>query len=260
MRFVVFTLYFLLSLSRPLLAAPPQQAQPWLGIEVDPSTAQGVKAKRVIKDTPAQRAGLVDGDVITAVDKEKVNSREELMAVLRAKGVGSKVTVHFIRKEKAETRELKLEVLPDMLDLAKAQLLNRPSPPFELKAVLDGKIIKSSDLKGKVHVLEFWATWCPACRAAAPYISKWAAKHADIPVIGISDEDEATIAAFAKREKLGYTFVSDPGGKVQGDYGMGSIPAFILVDRKGVVKDISVGVGEYLETLLRKAETLAKQK
>jgi thiol-disulfide isomerase/thioredoxin len=241
-------------------AAPLQQVQPWLGIEVDATVPGGVKAKRVIKSTPAERAGLQDGDLITSIDAEKVKSREELMAVLRAKGVGTKVLVNFLRKEKAEKRELKLEILPDMLDLAKAQLIDKPSPAFEVKAIQGGKAIKRADLLGKVYILEFWATWCPACRAAAPFISKWAAAHPSIPVIGISDEEASVIEAFVKREKLGYQFATDPSGKIQGDFAMGSIPAFILIDKKGFVKDISVGVGEYLETFLNNADALDKKK
>lgn len=260
MKFAFLLAFLMLCRPLSLSAAPVQQVQPWLGIEVDPSIPEGVKAKRVIKGTPAERAGLTDGDMITAIDSEKVKTRDELMAVLRAKGVGTKVTVHFLRKEKEEKRELKLEIVPDMLDLAKAQLLGKPAPAFSLKAVSDGKPIKSTDLKGKVYILEFWATWCPACRAAAPYISKWSDAHKGIPVIGISDEEPEAIARFVKQENLHYSFVSDPEGKTQGDYAMGSIPAFILIDRKGIVKDISVGVGEYLDTFLKEAERLSKEK
>lgn len=242
------------------LAAGAQQVQPWLGVELDATAPETILVKRVIPGAPAERAGFASGDSITAIDKDKVKNRDELMAILRARGVGSKVVVHFKRKGKEETKDLKLEIVPDMLDLAKAQLLNKPAPPFELPSVKDKTIYRNADLKGKVYVLEFWATWCPACRAAAPSLSAWSAKHKDIPILGISDEDPAVIQAFAKREKIGYAQTHDVENKVQSAYGMGSIPAFILIDQKGVVNDLTVGVGEYLETLLQKAETLSKHK
>jgi len=236
-----------------------QQVQPWLGVELD-AKSDGITIKRVIPGAPAERVGFTPGDTITAIDAEKVKSRDELMAVLRAKGVGTKVTVHFKRKNKDETKELKLEMLPDMLDFAKAQLLGKPAPAFELASVMDKARFKNEDLKGKVYILEFWATWCPACRAASPYLSEWAKAHPDIPIIGISDEEVAVIKAYATREKVSYPQTQDPGNKVQVAYGMSSIPAFILIDQKGVVNDLTVGVGDYLEALLKKAEKLAKAK
>lgn len=241
-------------------AAPAQQVQPWLGVEIDADAKSGILVKRVIPGAPAEKAGFQAGDVIAAIDKEKVKNRDELMSVLRAKGVGSRVTVHFQRKGKAETKELKLEMLPDMLDLAKAQLLGKPAPAFELPSIKDKSVIKNADLKGKVYILEFWATWCPACRAAAPYINQWTKAHSDIPVIGVSDEEPSVIQAFVTREKLSYMQTQDKDNKVQSAYGMGSIPAFILVDKNGVVNDLTVGVGEYLEALLNKAEKLSKEK
>ncbi len=240
-------------------AAPAQQLQPWLGVELEAETG-GITIKRVIPGAPAERVGFTAGDTITAIDAEKVKSRDELMAVLRGKGVGTKVTVHFSRKQKEESKELKLEMLPNMLDLAKAQLLNKPAPRFELASVTDKTRIRSDDLKGKIYILEFWATWCPACRAAAPFLSAWSQAHKDITVIGISDEDPAVINAFIGHEKISYAQAQDPDDRVQGAYGMASIPAFILIDRKGVVNDLTVGVGEYLETLLNKADKLAKEK
>ncbi|MBC7659370.1 MAG: redoxin family protein [Chitinophagaceae bacterium] len=250
------------SKNEPALHSDKQQVQPWLGVEVDVSISGGVGVKRVISGTPADRAGFLPGDLITAIDKEKIKSRDELMAVLRDKGVGSKVAVHLTRKGKSETKELKLEMVPNLLDLAKAQLLNKPAPAFELTELGSGgkRTIKNADMKGKVFILEFWATWCPACRAASPFINEWSKAHKDIPVIGISDEEDALVSAFVAHEKISYTQTLDHEGKVQGAFGMGSIPAFILIDRSGQVNDLTVGVGEYLETLLNKADALAKQK
>lgn len=259
------TLQFVFSLTLAMsgqlaFAAGAQQVQPWLGVELDATAPDTILVKRVIPGAPAERAGFVSGDLIKAIDKDKVKNRDELMAILRARGVGSKVVVHYKRKGKDETKDLKLEIVPDMLDLAKAQLLNKAAPAFELASIKDQTVYRNADLKGKVYVLEFWATWCPACRAAAPYLSAWSAKHQDIPIIGISDEEPAVIQAFVTREKIGYAQTQDVANKVQSAYGMGSIPAFILVDQKGVVNDLTVGVGEYLETLLKKAEILSKQK
>ena len=241
----------------PSLYAQVKQVQPWLGVELDQAVPkEGVRIKRVIGSTPAERAGFQDGDVLTAVDKESIKSRESLMEILRNKGVGTSVKIHFLRQNKTSVKELKLEIVPDMLDLAKANLVKKPALAFELIQVEDKKPLTNADLKGQAYILEFWATWCPACRAAAPYLSQWAKKHPHIPVIGISDESPETILAFAKRERLSYRQTHDPEAKAQNAYGMGSIPAFILVDKKGDVVDLTVGGGDYLAALLAKAAAL----
>lgn len=251
----LFLLMFLVLI--PNLSAQVQQVQPWLGVEIDPAEQkEGILVKRVITGAPAERAGFQGGDILTGVDKEKIKNRDGLLEILRNKGVGTTVKVHYIRQKKAAVKDLKLEIVPDMLDLAKANLLKKPALAFELQDVASKKTLTPADFKGKAYILEFWATWCPACRAAAPFINQWAKAHPHIPVIGVSDESPETIIAFAKREKLSYLQTFDKEAKAQNAYGMGAVPAFILVDKKGDVVDLTVGGGDYLEALLNKAAAL----
>ena len=252
---IILLLVWLLTLSAQ--AAPMQQIQPWLGVAVDEKVKDGVMIKVVLEQTPAEKAGLLGGDLITAVDEVKVKNRNELMEVLRSKGVGHSVTVLFKRQGKEEKKILKLEALPDSLDLLRRQLLDKPALAFELVDVADKKAIKNQDLLGKVIILEFWATWCPACRSAIPQLNRWAKKHKNISIIGVSDEPEETIKNFLKSEKVHYTMAMDTQGKIQSDYQISSIPAFILIDQKGVIRDLTLGAGDYLETLIQKAELLA---
>ncbi|RZA14981.1 MAG: PDZ domain-containing protein, partial [Proteobacteria bacterium] len=155
-----------------------QQIQPWLGVEIDPAPQPvGIRVKRTITGAPAEKAGFKEGDVLKAIDKEPIKNREGLLETLRNRGVGTTVKVHFIRAGKDEVKDLKLEVVPDMLDLAKANLVKKPALPFELQNVVTKKKLTNADLKGKAYILEFWATWCPACRAAAPRVNQWSKAH-----------------------------------------------------------------------------------
>jgi peroxiredoxin len=237
-------------------AAPMQAIQPWLGVAIDEKVTAGVSIKAVLDNTPAQKAGLQAEDLIQAIDDSKVNNRQELMDVLRNKGVGHAVTVHFKRKGKDEKRNLKLEALPDATDLVKRQLLNKAAPAFSITTVLDNKVITEKDLIGKVTILEFWATWCPACRSAIPRLNEWTVQHKNVQIIGITDEDADLVKRFLRNEKINYTIALDREGKIQTSYQMGSIPAFILIDQKGYVREVTIGAGEYLNQLIRKAEQL----
>lgn len=252
---IVWMFYFVTTL---LNAAPLQQAQPWLGVAIDEKGKAGILIKSVLSKTPAEKAGLQPGDMITAIDSSAVQSRDELMAVLRSKGVGNSVTVHFTRQGKVEKKTLKLEALPDRVELMQQQVLDKPLPAFKIVTVNDRKTLTNANLAGKVSVIEFWATWCPACRAAIPRINQWAPAHSKVQFIGITDENEELVKQFLKTEKMNYTIAIDAEQGLQTALQVGSIPTFLLVDSKGVVRDIALGGGDYLEALLKKAEALSK--
>jgi thiol-disulfide isomerase/thioredoxin len=248
------SLFFLISSF--LQAAPLQQMQPWLGVAIDENGRDGILIKTVIDDTPAAKAGLQAGDFITSVDSSPVKNRDELLTVLRSKGVGNRVTVHFKRQGKAEQKTLKLEALPDRVELMHKQVMDKPLPAFSATNLATRKAITQDDLKGKVTILEFWATWCPACRSAIPRLNQWAKAHKNVQIIGITDEEENVVKEFLKRETIAYTLALDTEQKLQGALQIGSIPTFLLVDRQGVVRDIALGAGDYLEALIKKAERL----
>ena len=93
---------------------------------------------------------------------------------------------------------------PEQATIAKAGM---KAPAFEVK-MFDGSTVKLSDLKGKVVLLNFWATWCPPCRAELTRVEKDIIerfKGKDFVFLPVSrGEKRETVAAF--REKMGYTF------------------------------------------------------
>ncbi len=131
------------------------------------------------------------------------------------------------------------------------------APEFALKD-LDGQTVKLSELKGKVVMLDFWATWCGPCRHALPHTQKLseskAAKDGKLAVLAISlDKQADTVRAFMKENK--YTF-RVPLGLVQGappvaqDYGVRGIPTFLVIGHDGVIDFRESGAGEATEKAL----------
>jgi thiol-disulfide isomerase/thioredoxin len=249
-------LWILLFVSSFLSAAPLQEMQPWLGVAIDEKGVGGILIKTVISNTPAEKAGLQSGDILTAIDTTAVKNRDELMSILRSKGVGNTVTVHFTRQGQVAKKSLKLEALPDRLELMQKQVLDKPLPAFSAMNLADRKAITQQNLLGKVTILEFWATWCPACRSAIPRLNQWAKTQKNIQIIAVTDEKEELVREFLKTEKIDYTVAIDSQQKLQTELQVGSIPTFLLIDSKGVVRDLSLGAGDYLEALIKKAEKL----
>jgi len=121
------------------------------------------------------------------------------------------------------------------------------APAFEVE-MFDGSTVKLADLKGKVVLLNFWATWCPPCRAELARVEKDIIerfKGKPFVFLPVSrGENKATVAAF--REKMGYSFPMglDPEGRVYGEYAETYIPRNFLIDKQGNVVKASVGYDE----------------
>ncbi|MBC7326715.1 redoxin domain-containing protein [bacterium] len=130
----------------------------------------------------------------------------------------------------------------------------KPAPDFTLMS-LDGKTYTLSNLKGKVVLLDFWATWCPPCREELPIIEKLHQEYKDkgLLVLGINDEDKATVENFLKENNLTFPILVDAQSKVALLYNVESIPRVLLIDKDGnVVKDL-LGYSKENEQILREA-------
>lgn len=130
------------------------------------------------------------------------------------------------------------------------------APDFKLDTI-DGKTVSLSDYKGKVVLVEFWATWCPPCRMTIPEVEKLREKFKgkDLVVLGISiDQGENVreqVKDFVREFKL--TFPVLLGNKKIADlYGVRTIPTLFLLDKNHKVARVYMGYSPDLEEVLEK--------
>ena len=109
------------------------------------------------------------------------------------------------------------------------------APEIEVKGWLNTEPLTLASLKGKVVVVEFWATWCPPCRTSIPHLATLYKKHkgADFALISITNEPKEQIADFAK--KAGMIWPVGCGSTTSSKYGVSGIPHAFVVDRKGEI-------------------------
>ncbi len=134
-------------------------------------------------------------------------------------------------------------------------LVGKPAPDFELE-MLDGSPFRLSDHRGKVVVLEFWATWCGPCVDTLPQIDRAVKELEDEGVILVAVDLEETpeaIAAVLERLELDTTVALDRDGVVAHKYAAIAIPQTVIVDGAGDVARLFVGGGRQYEQQLREA-------
>jgi len=103
----------------------------------------------------------------------------------------------------------------------RSPLVARPAPAFTL-GLFDGSTIRLEDFKGKIVFLNFWASWCPPCRAEARVLEEAWRKYKDDGVVflGINTQDtEEAARKFLEEYSITYPNGQDPGGRIAIDYG-----------------------------------------
>ncbi len=108
---------------------------------------------------------------------------------------------------------------------------------FSLKRSSDGKALKLSDLKGKVRLVDFWATWCPPCREEIPGFidlqKKYGAKGLEVIGVSVDRGGPAVVNAFVKEHGINYTSLMSDAATESAYGGIRSIPTTFLIDREG---------------------------
>lgn len=110
------------------------------------------------------------------------------------------------------------------------------APAFTLKT-LDGKTLTRDDFKGKVVLIDFWATWCGPCRMALPELKDLQAKNAGKPLVIISvsaDDSSKAVEEFVRSNDMGWLQAWDRGMKVAaGVFQVSSLPSYVVLGADG---------------------------
>jgi len=223
--------------------AAPLPAMPWLGVSMDNGSDLGVKVERVVRGSPAERGGLRMGDRIVTVDGARVTVPAQVSRGVAAHKVGDTVTIGVERTGNAISASVVLAPRPSNDDLVKMHLVGAPAPAWKNVTVLSGAPQSVASLKGKVVLIDFWASWCGPCRLIAPRLGALRDRLGaqGLSVVGVTTDEPELAAQFIEKHQMKYPSVVDKDGDTSRDYGIAGLPTMVLVDKKGVVRDVFVG-------------------
>lgn len=129
-------------------------------------------------------------------------------------------------------------------ELAPAPEIGYPAPDFTLLD-LEGNQVTLSEFRGnKTVFVNFWATWCPPCRAEMPEIEAvyQEYKGKDVEVIGVDLlETKDEVSQFVQQYGYSWTFVLDTTGEVATTYNIAAIPTSFFIDREGIIRVVNIG-------------------
>ncbi len=124
-----------------------------------------------------------------------------------------------------------------------------PAPDFSLVDMKTGKQLSSSELRGKVIFVHFWATWCQPCREELPLVNAMgndAASLSNFVMATVLYQDSPENAvAFMKTMSYSFPVNTDPGGTAAKSFGVTGVPETYIIDKKGVLRRKVIGAADW---------------
>jgi thiol-disulfide isomerase/thioredoxin len=220
--------------------------RPWLGVELDQhGDGRGVHVKHTIRSSPAWKAGVRDGEVIVRIGDVAVSRADDVIREVGNHGAGTPLNLTVRRGGSDVVLTAQLAPLPDTDEMLRLDKVGAPAPSWRGLAPVSGPLPSGlNELKGRVVVLDFWATWCVACRMSVPKLTAWQAKFGaqGLSVIGIADDPVAETSQAANSFGMRYAAIgTDESSTTQRAFGVCAYPTVFVIDKRGVIRDVSVG-------------------
>ncbi len=117
---------------------------------------------------------------------------------------------------------------------AENDIRGKQAPKFHVETWLTAN---KPETKGKVVLIDFWATWCGSCKELIPELNKWHKKFGkDLVIIGVSDEDVKTLKGFMKTTVMNYAVATDTKQNMSKKIGVQAVPHALVITPDGIVR------------------------
>ena len=131
----------------------------------------------------------------------------------------------------------------EVVNLPASVSVGAPAPDFELQN-LASETATLSEMRGKIVVINFWATWCEPCKVEMPFFEKtYARRQPRLEIWGVNfDEPPQQVEKFVEEFNLSFPVLLDPGGNVQDLYRVRGYPTTFVIDEEGIIRFHHIGL------------------
>ena len=223
----------------PAPPAPVTVSRPsgptWIGVFFEPGTAS---VGQVIPGSPAERAGILAGDKFENVGGLRVTTGKDVTQIVQRTPEHTKLVARLNRNGATIDKPIIVELRPAIGEIA-TKLVDHPAPAISLP-VWKGGTFTLSEHRGKIVVLDFWASWCGPCIQQMPLLVELQKRHPNVVVVGINAEDDAALS----QVPLPYTVARDLEQTSWRQYFVTALPTTFVVDEAGIVRHVELGLGD----------------
>jgi thiol-disulfide isomerase/thioredoxin len=181
------------------------------------------------------------GIILKALLQEVATVKEKRLPVICAAVLFSAILISGCARQPAQSGALET---------------GRPAPAFKLPDI-NGRQLSLDQYKGKVVLLDFWATWCGPCRMTMPVLESLQKEYPDrlvLLAINLQEPKEA-VQEYIRQQNLKSQVLLDEQGTVGSQYGADAIPMQVLIDKAGIVRDVLTGYNPRMAKRLREEIT-----
>lgn len=215
----------------------------WLGLELA-KLDKGVVVKRVVRGSPADKVGMKAEDVVQKADGERIDTPRALIQATQKAGAGATITLQVSRGGDLVVVKVVAEEHPGELEVLRRDKVGTFAASWKGVVAAQGNVTDIKQLRGKVALLDFWASWCSACRQMAPLLNELSDVFGPqgLVVVGLTDDTEDAALAAVRKQKIRYSIGAATSGETIKDYAVSALPTFFLVDKKGVIQSAHLGI------------------